>query len=87
MLGTGDVVNASVTIIHPIAWSSTVIRRMFRSTLQAETMSLSKGVESGTRLRAAIVDMKGQLDICNWEESVSIQQNPIHLDDRLRFIV
>ena len=74
-LAPGDVINAAVTTIHPIAWSSTVIRRVCRSTLQAETMSLSKGVESGTRLRAAIVDMRGQLDIGNWEESASEKWN------------
>ena len=32
---------------------------------------MTKAVEAGTRIRAAIVDMKGQLDIRNWEESAS----------------
>ena len=32
---------------------------------------MTKAVEAGTRKRAAIVDMKGQLDIRNWEESAS----------------
>tara|TARA_B110000261_G_scaffold134049_1_gene151081 strand:+ start:157 stop:645 length:489 start_codon:yes stop_codon:yes gene_type:complete len=37
----------------------------------AETFAMTKAVEAGTRIRAAIVDMKGQLDIRNWEESAS----------------
>ena len=37
----------------------------------AETFARTKAVEAGTRIRAAIVDMKGQLDIRNWEESAS----------------
>ena len=37
----------------------------------AETFALIKATEAGTRLRAAIVDMKGKLDLRNWEESVA----------------
>ena len=37
----------------------------------AETFALTKATEAGTRLRAAIVDMKGKLDLCNWEESAA----------------
>ena len=70
-LAPADMVNLQVATIHPISWSSTVIKRVCRSTLQAETMSLTKGIEAGLRLRAAIVDMKGKLDIRNWEESSS----------------
>ena len=54
-------------IIHPICWSSTVIRRVCRSTL-AETFSMIRGTEAGGRLRAAIADMKGKLDMHDWEE-------------------
>ena len=37
----------------------------------AETFALIKATEAGTRLRAAIVDMKGKLDLRNWEESAA----------------
>ena len=42
---------------------------------------MSKGVESGTRLRAAIVDMRGRLDIGNWEESASGKVGHIGMTD------
>ena len=48
-LGPPDLVNLPVADVHIIAWSSIVIRRACRATLQAE------GVEAGTRLRAAIM--------------------------------
>ena len=61
-LAPADVVNASVTTIHPISWSSTVIKRACRATLMAETMAMIKETESGARIRAAIVDMRRQLE-------------------------
>ena len=58
-------------VIHPIPWSSTHIKRVCRATLMAETFALIEALEAGTRLRAAIVDMKGKLDLCTWEESAT----------------
>ena len=37
----------------------------------AEKFAMTTAVEAGTSIRAAIMDMKGQLDIRNWEESAS----------------
>ena len=70
-LAPAGIVNLTEAIVHPISWSSTHIHRVCRSTLMAETFAMTKAVEAGTRIRAAIVDMKGQLDIRNWEESAS----------------
>ena len=58
-------------VIHPISWSSTIIKRVGRSTLMAENFGLIRASEAGIRLRAAIVDMKGKLDWRNWEESAA----------------
>jgi hypothetical protein len=80
-LAPADILNRMTAVVHPIAWSSTVIKRVCRATLQAETMSLCKGVEAGTRLRAAIVDMKGQLDIKDWEESASGKMGHVWMTD------
>ena len=80
-LAPADVVNASVTTIHPISWSSTVIKRACRATLMAETMAMIKGTEAGVRIRAAIVDMRGQLDWRNWEESASSQMGHCWMTD------
>ena len=55
--------------IHIISFGSTIIKRVCRSTIQAETYALSGGVEWGDFLRAAIVDLAGLLDITRWYES------------------
>ena len=45
--------------VHLIGYSSTIIGRVCRSTLQAETYALSDGVEESMRLRAALADAHG----------------------------
>ena len=43
--------------------------RVCRSTLQAETFAMIRGTETGARIRAGIVDMRGKLDLKDWEIS------------------
>ena len=76
-----DIANRPEAPIHPIAWSSTVIRRVCRSTLMAETFSMIRGTECGARLRAAIVDMKGKLDLRNWEASACKTMGHVWMTD------
>ena len=59
VLAPADMMNRSEAVVHPITWSSTVIKRVCRSTLMAETFALIRGTEAGVKLRASIVDMKG----------------------------
>ena len=40
-----------------------------------------RGTEAGCRIRAAIVDMKGDLDFRRWEESASSQMGHVWLTD------
>ena len=68
-------------VIHPIAWSSTHIKRVCRATLMAEAFAMIKGTEAGTRIRAAIVGMKGKLDMRNWEESASRAMGHVWMTD------
>ena len=68
-LAPAGIVNLPEAVIHPISWSSTHIKRVCRATLMAETFAMIKGTEAGTRIRAAIVDMRGQLDMHDWEDS------------------
>ena len=68
-------------IIHPISWSSTHIKRVCRATLMAETFAMIKGTEAGTRIRAAIVDMRGRLDMRNWEESAAREMGHVWMTD------
>jgi len=41
---------------HVISWQSTIIRRICRNTLQAETYGVNFAIEEGMRLRALIAD-------------------------------
>ena len=70
VLAPADTVIAKKTMpVHSISWSSTLIRRVCRSTMMAETFAMTKGTDAGARIRAIIVDAKGELDLANWEES------------------
>ncbi len=80
-LAPADVANLPEAVIHPISWSSTHIKRVCRSTLMAETFAMIKGTEAGCRIRAAIVDMKGKLDIRNWEESACNEMGHVWMTD------
>ena len=53
--------DGNMAVIHPIQFGSKVIRRVCRSTLQAETYALAWGVEAGARVRANIADALGFL--------------------------
>ena len=53
--------------VHLIGYSSTIIGRVCRSTLQAETYALSDGVEESMRLRAALADGHGVFLRTDWE--------------------
>ena len=46
----------------------------------AEAYALSNAVEHGLRTRAAIVDMRGQLNIRKWEETASAAMGHVWSD-------
>ena len=75
-LAPAGIVNMSEAVIHPISWSSTHIKRVCRATLMAETFAMIKGTEAGIRIRAAIVDMKGQLDMRNSVTGKTVRLEP-----------
>ena len=68
-------------LIQPLSWSSTRIRRVCRSALLAESYALSNAVEHELRTRAAIVDMRGQLNILQWEETGSAAMRHVWFTD------
>ncbi len=47
----------------------------------AETFALIRGTEAGTRIRAAIVDMKGKLDMRNWEDTAAREMGHVWMTD------
>ena len=70
-LGTSSLSTSEEGGIHVIAFSSTVVRRVCRSTMQAEAYSLQAGIEEGDRIRAAVCDAFGKLDRKHWERTAS----------------
>ena len=80
-LAPGGIVNMTEAMIHPISWSSTTIKRVCRSTLMAKTFAMIRGTESGARIRAAIADMMGDLDMRNWEESACASMGHVWMTD------
>jgi len=53
--------NCNTYRVMPLSYSSTTIRRVCRSTLQAETYSLQHGLEAGDKLRGVLAEIKGQI--------------------------
>ena len=80
-LAPAGILNMDEAIVHPIAWSSTHIKRVCRATLMAETFAMIKGTEAGARIRAAIVDMRGKLDFKHWEETASQEMGHCWMTD------
>ena len=70
-LALGNALNAEKMLVHSLRWSSMRIRRVCRSTLMSEAYALSNAVEHGVRTRATIVDVRGQLNIREWEGTAS----------------
>ena len=61
-LASPDIWNGNKGFVHPIAWASNVVRRVCRSTIQAEAYTLQSGVEDGDVIRAAVTDLFGKLE-------------------------
>ena len=80
-LAPAGIVNLPEATIHPISWGSTHIKRVCRATLMAEAFAMIKGTEAGTRIRAAIVDMKGELELRNWEETAARAMGHVWMTD------
>ena len=66
-LTDGALWNGDKGSIHPILWTSNLVRRVCRSTIQAEAYTLQASVEDSDVLRAAITDIFGCLDMKRWE--------------------
>ena len=69
VLATPGLETGNQGMFHVIGYSSTIIKRVCRSTMQAETYALQAGSEEGDRIRCAVADMLGKLDHKQWEAS------------------
>ena len=67
--------------LHVVYMSASIIHRVCRATIQAETYQLELGVEHLDVLRAAIVDMRTQLDYKDWERTSSKNMKSVWFTD------
>ena len=81
VLAHKDFLKGMETKFYPIAWQSTIVKRVCRSTLQAESYGMTAAVEEGMRLRAMLVDARGLLDRRKWETSSRQQMQHLWLTD------
>ena len=58
--------------MHVLSFGSTVVRRVCRSTVQAEAYILDLCVEEADLMRAAILDLRGLLNRRDWGDQRSL---------------
>ena len=80
-LALDNALNAEKMLIHPLSWSWTRVRRVCRGALMAEAYALSNAVEHGLRTRAIIVDMRGRLNIGQWDKTASAAMGHVCFTD------
>ena len=68
-------------MFHPLGFGSGVVRRVCRSTVQAEAYNLDLCIEEADPIRAALADMHGQLDTRRWEDSAADSRHMCWITD------
>ena len=67
---------------HVLSWQSTIIRRICRNTLQAETYGVNFAIEEGIRMRAILAEVHGKLpNLRNGEERTRSFKQHIWITD------
>ena len=67
--------------LHVLYLASRIIHRVCRATIQAETYQLELGVGHLDVLRAAVVDMRTQLNYRDWERTSSMHMKSVWFTD------
>ena len=80
-LGDQQLADVQPGMLHVLSFGSTVVRRVCRSTVQAEAYNLDLCVEEADLLRAAIVDLRGLLDRRSWELSAASKMHSAWFTD------
>ena len=80
-LASADIWDGNRGFVHPIAWASNVVRRVCRSTIQAEAYTLQSGVEDGDVIHAAVTDLFGKLDLKKWQAASAAFMRQLWLTD------
>ena len=81
MLASPDILSGNELKYHLMSWSSTLIRRVCRSTMQAETYSMSHMVEEGDRFRAGLTDALYGINPTTWEKQAAESLRMLWLTD------
>jgi hypothetical protein len=81
VLATPSLTDKYVFGYHIIGWSSTIVRRVCRSTMQAETYSMSDKIEESDRFRAGLCDALFDIDPLKWELQCSNKIQNVWLTD------
>ena len=71
LLCNRDVIEGAHTFCHLVSFSPNIVRRVCRSTIQAESYQLQLSVEHAGLIRASIVDAMGLLNRREWEDSAA----------------
>ena len=82
ILANPDFLEKEETTFHVLSWQSTIIRRICRNTLQAETYGVNFAIEEGIRLRAVLAEIHGKLpNLKNLEERTRSFKQHIWITD------
>ena len=80
-LATPDARTADTFHVSLVSYGSSAMKRVVRSTIQAEAYNLQQVVEEADLIRAAVLDCRGLLDRSNWEVSASDQMKSVWIVD------
>ena len=67
--------------VYVVEWTSTTIKRVCRSTLQAESYSLTGGVEAASHIRAFLYEIMKPLPRVGWEPLVAADRLVVWVSD------
>ena len=66
---------------QPLSFSSSLVRRVCRSTVQAEAYNLDLCIEEADLIRAALADAAGRLDPIRWETTAAAYKHMVWFSD------
>ena len=81
ILASKELMAGTDVFFHVIGYTSSILRRVCCSTIQAETYNIQYAVESGDIIRAGIANMHGKLDHRSWEASAAAFVHTVWLTD------
>ena len=81
VIASPEILSGEEATFHLIGYGSNIVKRVCRSTMQAETYTLQSGSEEGDRIRAMIADIFNKLDPKDWEATAAAAFKQIWFTD------